>query len=166
VLGDVHEQRVPAACEQAEKGRLERLRLEIQRGHVAVQVVDGDERQPAAPGKRFRGREPDEQRADQARALRDRDRVDVVERMLAERLLDHRHDQLEVPAGGDLGDDASEACMQVRLRRDDVRDDAAVVDQGCRGLVATGFQSEDQDCVAGSETGSFHMISASSRLSV
>ena len=39
-------------------------------------------------------------------------------------------------------------------------------DQRRRGLVAGGLQREDQECVAGSETGSFHMIKASSRLSV
>jgi hypothetical protein len=34
------------------------------------------------------------------------------------------------------------------------------------GLVAEVSSAEDQECVAGSETGSFHMIRASSRLSV
>ena len=49
---------------------------EEERRDVAVQVVDGDERQAARPRERLRRLEPDEQRADQARPLRDRDAVE------------------------------------------------------------------------------------------
>ena len=59
---------MPAAREQAEKRRLEVGRLEVERGDVAVQVVDRDERQSPPPREPLRGGEPDEQRADQARA--------------------------------------------------------------------------------------------------
>src|SRR5207244_2241468 len=41
---DVEEERVAAGGEQAEKGRLDRLRLEVERGDVAVQMIDRDER--------------------------------------------------------------------------------------------------------------------------
>ena len=88
-----------------------------------MQVVDGDERQPARPGDRLRGGEADEQRADQPGPRGDGDRVDVVEgrSRVGERLADHRRDELEVPPRRDLRHDAAEPCMQLGLRGDDVR---------------------------------------------
>ena len=44
VLAHVQKQRMAAAGEQAEKGRLERDRLEVERGDVPEQVVDGHQR--------------------------------------------------------------------------------------------------------------------------
>ena len=81
-----------------------------------------------------------------------------------ERLVDHRRDQLEVAPRRDLGHDAAEARVQLGLRRDDVRDDLAVVGDDRRGgLVAARLDAEDH--AVGSRA-SRHMISASSRLSV
>ncbi len=77
---------------------------------------------------------------------------------LAERLADDRRDELEVPARRDLRDDASVAGVEVGLRGDDVRADLAVVgDQRRGGLVTRRLEPEDQ-ALAGSRTGSFHMI--------
>ena len=45
---------------------------------VALEVVDPDQRPVVDPGERLREVDPDEQRAGQARAVGDRDRVDVV----------------------------------------------------------------------------------------
>ena len=138
-----------------------------------MEVVDGDEREPARPRDRLRGREADEQRPDQPRPLRDRDAVDVVERdaRLPERLAQHRHDQLEVTARGDLRDDAAEARVELGLRGDDAGADGPVLlDEGRGRLVAGGLDPEDHEAPAAgsaaSSTGSFHMIIASSRLSV
>ena len=77
-----------AAREQAEEGRVDGLGLQEQRRHMAVEVVDRSERQSTRPGERLRRRQPDEERADQPRALRDRDPFDPVEPDpgLAERL--------------------------------------------------------------------------------
>ena len=167
----VQQQRVPAAREQAEERRLERLGLEEERRDVAVQVVDRDERQPARPGERLRGLHADEQRADQAGPARDRDGVDVVERRACfrERLADDGRRELEVPARRDLRHDAAVTRVQLRLRRDDVRANESVFGHdGTRGLVAGRLEREDHaspseaDCSPGSR----HMISASSRLSV
>ena len=173
VRADVEEQRVPAAREEAEERRLERVRLEVERGDVPVEVVDRDERQPPRPRERLRGGEPDEQRADQPRPLRHGDAVDVVERRarLGERLADHRRDELEVAPRRDLGHDAAVPRVEVRLRGDDARANLSVLrDERRRGLVAARLDPEDhavtrRGCV-GSATGSFHMMSASSRLSV
>ena len=63
-----------------------------------MQMVDRYEREPPAPGEPLGGREPDEQRADEPRPLRDCDPVDLVQRGAGERLADDRRDELEVPA--------------------------------------------------------------------
>jgi len=134
-----------------------------------VQVVDRHERQAAPPGEGLGGGEPDEKRADQTGALRDRDGLEVVQAGLRplERLADDRKHELEVPPRGDLGNDAAEARVQVRLRGRDRRPKLPVDgDERPGGLVARGLEPQDQGCAAASGTGSFHMISASSRLSV
>jgi hypothetical protein len=108
---DAREEGVPAAGHQAQERRGERLRCAVLAGpqevrrHVALQVVDRDERQPARGGDPLGGRHPDEQRADEARALRDRHRVDVAELGAGprQRVVDRRAGQLEVVAAGDLG---------------------------------------------------------------
>ena len=75
-------------------------------------------------------------------------------------------DELEMPARRDLRDDASVAGVEVGLRGDNIRPDLAVVrDQRRCSLVTRRLDPQDQ-ALAGSRTGSFHMMSASSRLSV
>jgi hypothetical protein len=78
---------------------------------VAVQMVDRDERQPPRPGQGLCGRDPDEQRADETRSLRDGDPVDVVERgsRVFERTPHGGEQQLEMMARRDLRDDAAVA---------------------------------------------------------
>ncbi len=113
---------------------------------MPVQVVDGDERQAARPRDGFRSLQADEQRADQARSVRDGDTLDAVERRpgALECLPQNRRNQLEVTPGCHLRNDSSVARMQLRLRRDDVGEHAAVVCDDCRGgLVARGFYRQD-----------------------
>ena len=158
----------PPLASRQRNGGLDGLGLKEQRGDVAVQVVDRSEWQPPRPGERLRRRQSDEERADQPWALRDRDPFDPVEPDpgLAERLAQDGRDELEVPPRSDLGHDASVLRVQLRLGGDDVGQDLAVVrDDGGRRLVAGRLEPEDQ-ALAGSRTGSRHMISASSRLSV
>ncbi len=180
----VEQQRVASACKQAEERRLHRLGLEVERGDMPVQVVDRHERQAAGPRERLGRGEADEQRADQAGPGGDRDAVDVVERdaRLLLRLTQDRQHELEVPARGDLGDDAAVARMQVGLGGDDVGPDLALLgDERGGRLVAGRLERENHasimpgsdelaagagQALAASRTGSFHMISASSRLSV
>ena len=113
---------------------------------MALQVVDRDERQLAPPGQRLGGRQPDEQRTDQPRALSDGDRLDVVQARLrlAERLSDHRQDELEVVPRGDLRHDPAEARVQVGLRGNDVGAELSVTRQERRRrLVAGGLEPEN-----------------------
>ena len=157
---------MPAARDEAEVGRLDRLGPERARHDVAVQVVDRHERQAPRGGDRLRGREPDEQGADQAGPAGHRHRVDVVEpgpRALQRVGRDRVH-KLEVVARGDLRDDPAVAGVQQALRRDRIRADLAAVrhDRGAR-VVAARLEREDQ---AVARSGAVrHMIRASSRLS-
>jgi len=59
---------VAAAREQADERRVLILGLEVERGNVTVEMVDGDEREPPRPGDRLRRRDADEKRAASARA--------------------------------------------------------------------------------------------------
>ena len=131
-----------AARHQAEEGRLDRLRPERAGDDVAVQVVDRHERQPARGGQRLGPRQAHEQRADQPRAARDGDRVDVVEprRAALQRVGDHRVHQLEVPPRRDLRHHSAVARVQQALGGDHVRADLAVLgDQRGAGVVAAGL---------------------------
>src|SRR5581483_6851699 len=103
----------------------------------------------------------------QPRPLRDGDAIDVVERRVGggERLAHDGRDEFEVAARGDLGNDSAVARMQLGLGGDDVRPDPAVLgDDGCGGLVTARLDPEYH--ARSRATGSFHMMSASSRLSV
>src|SRR6185312_12948371 len=154
---------VAAGGDQAEEGRLQRFGLEEVGGDVALQVIDRDQRQPAGGGDRLRGRDPDQEGADQPGPGGGGDRLDVVQSHpgLAERRLDHRGGQLQVVAGGDLGDDAAEARVGGGLRGDHVGEDAPAVEHGGAGVVAGRLDGEEQ----ASAPQSSHMISASSPLS-
>ena len=106
---------------------------------MTVEVVDGDERQAPRPRDRLGGREADEQRAHEPRALRHADAVDVreAEPGIVERRANDGRDQLEVASRRDLGHDAAEPRVQVRLRGDDRREQLALPrDDGRGGLVA------------------------------
>ena len=158
----------PPLASRQRKGGWTGVGLQEEGRDVAVEMVDRSERQTQRPRERLRRREPDEERADQPGPARDRDALEVGQlgSRLAERLADHGRDELEVPPRRDLGHDPSVARMEVGLRGDDVRADLSVVrDQRRRGLVTRRLEPEDQ-ALAGSRTGSFHMIRASSRLSV
>ena len=113
---------------------------------MALQVVDGRERQLARGRERLGRREADEQRADQPGALRGGDQLDVVEPDRPRRSsarCDDRVDELEVVARGDLGHDAAEVLVH-GLRGDHVGADAPVaVDHRRARVVAAGLQRED-----------------------
>src|SRR5207302_7835636 len=63
VLPDVEQHRVAAAREQAEERRLDGIGPQVERGNMAVQVVDRHERQPPRPRDRLSYGEADEQRS-------------------------------------------------------------------------------------------------------
>ena len=175
VLGHAGQQRVAARGEQAQERRLDRVGREEVGGDVALEVVDGRQRQPPRGGQALGGGDADEQRADQARALGDRDQLGVVERgaRLGEGVVDDRVDELEVVARGDLGHDAAVAVVDA-LGGDDVRADlAGAGDHRRAGVVAGRLEREDHSgCAFGTSSsgprrvaGVRHITTASSPLS-
>ena len=157
VVADPRQQRVAAAGDEAEEGRLERLGLEEVGGDVALQVVDRDQRQPPRAAIALAVLTPTSS-APIRPGPRCGDGLDLVEGhpRLGQRRLDHRRGQLEVMARGDLGNDAAEARVRGGLRGDHVGEDPRAVENRRAGVVAGGLDREDQ---------SSHMISASSPLS-
>ena len=106
---------------------------------MTLKVVDGNERQLLRPCESLRGGEADQQRPDQARPLRHRDRVDLVqpEPGFAQGLPDDREHQLEVAPRRHLRHDAAKARVQLGLRGDNIGVDLTLVgDDGRRCLVA------------------------------
>ena len=90
--------------------------------------------------------DPDDQRAREARTVDRGDNVDVGEAdaRFDERLRDDVVDDLDVRAARDLGNDAAEPGVQVRLARHDRRPhDATVLHHGRRGLVTRRLDPED-----------------------
>jgi len=135
---------------------------------MPLEVVHGDEREAARPRDGLRSGDTDEERADQSRTLRYSDVLDVVERPAGrcKRLPNDRHHELEMSPGCDLGDDTAETRMKFGLRRHNRRENAAIGrDQSCGSLVARRLDPEDHDACS-VLSGSRHMMSASSRLSV
>ncbi len=111
-------------------------------------VVDRDQRQFVDHGQPLGEGQPDEQGADQPRAQRHGQHLDLVEldAGLAQRLAAQAVDRLVVGAGGDLGNDAAVRGMQVDLRLDRLgQDDVALppLDDGHGRLVAGGFDAQD-----------------------
>ena len=139
---------MPAAREQAEERRLDGLGQQVKRGDVAVEVIDRDQRQPVRPGEGLRRREADEQRADEARALRDGYGIEALEFCARFRqcLPQHRDDELEVAPRGDLRNDTAEASVQLRLRRDDVRENLALVRDDRRSRLVTRSLERQDHC--------------------
>ena len=144
VVADAGEQRVAAAGEEAEEGRLERLRGEEVGGDVPLQVVDRDQRQPARRGDRLRRASPTNSAPIRpGPAVTATASISIQQTHLPpQRRLDHRHRQVEVVARGDLGNDPAEFRMRLVLRRDDVGEDSAAVDDGRAGVVAGSLNSE------------------------
>lgn len=100
--------------------------------------------------------------------MRHGDTLDVVERAVGpgECFSDDRKNELEVMSRGDLGNDASESSMELRLRGDDGGEHrTALGDERSSRLVAGRLDSENQEAFSDG-VGSRHMIRASSRLSV
>jgi len=150
---------------ERKEGRFDGVRLEVEGGHMALEVVDRHERQAARERQRLRGREAHQERADQAGPLGHGHRLEVVEpdARVGQRTFHGRHDQLQVPARGHLGHDTAVRRVQGGLRGNDVREDGAAPRHDRRGgLIARRLDPEDH--TGGSA--SFHMMSASSRLSV
>lgn len=102
-------------------------------------MIDGDERLAEGEGECLGAGEPDEERADEPRAVANGDGVELVEgdSGVGESAADGREEALGVGAGGDFGDDAVILRVQVVLAGNDRGEHAAGADDHRRGgLVA------------------------------
>ncbi len=145
------QERVPAAREQADERRLERVGAEVERRDVAVEVVDRDERAGRrAQAIAFAAESPTSSAPTSPGPCVTATRSIVVERhvRLVERRADHRRDELEVASRGDLGHDAAVARVQARLRRDDVRADLALSGDDSAAAVSSHDVSMPEDHAA------------------
>jgi len=129
---------------QAHEGQARRLGVALAAPHedrqeVTDEVVDADERLARPPRETLRGLHADEQRAHQARPVRDGDGVHVCEPhpRAVQGAAHDRTDVAQVVARRKLGHDAAVGCVDAHLRVHDVGEHAArVVDQRCTRLVA------------------------------
>ena len=145
---------MPARDEQRQQ-RESRLVLHGGPGgiHVALKVVDAQQRQVGAQRQALRVVHADQQRTDEARSARYGDGVHGGQRRggLRQGLVHDRRNGLHVGARGQFGEDAAVAGVQLDLRGDDVGEDfASVAHDGRRRLVAGGLDTEDEAHAAGS----------------
>ena len=125
--------------------------LEEQRLDVAREMVNRHERTIERERERLGERDADQQRTDEAGALRDGNRVELVQIGLrgVRAARDDAADVANVLARGELGHDTAPLAMDGHLRRDDVRSDRPRVPSGFRDhcrrrLVARRFNAQHQ----------------------
>src|ERR1700677_4066283 len=114
---------------------------------VAGEMVHGNERLAQREGESFAVGEAHEQRADQARALRDGDGVEIVQGDvgLVDGFADDRHDLTQMFARREFGDAPAVFAVNFDLGGDDAGEDVfAVGDDGGGGFVAGGFDAENE----------------------
>ena len=114
---------------------------------MAFKVVHTDEGQAGRVCRAFRESKAYDERAHKPWSLRGRDRGEVCPRQTrsGERLVRDGHDRLHVLARGNLGDDATEARMEVYLAGHHAGQDVApAVDDGNGRLVAGTFDGKDK----------------------
>ena len=114
---------------------------------VAFKVVDGDEGQALGKGEGFGVGDANEERSGEAGTAGDGDGVEVGEGDvgLGQGGAHDGDDGAEMLAAGQLGDDSAIAGVGGDLGGDDRGEDAsAALDHGRGGLVAGGFDTEDE----------------------
>ena len=114
---------------------------------VAFEVVDGDEGKIVGEGEGLGVGDADEQRPGEAGTGGDGDGVEIGEgdAGLGQRGADDGNDGAEMLAAGQLGNDAAVAGVGGDLRGDGGGKRArAALDDGRGGLVAGGFDAEDE----------------------
>ena len=117
------------------------------RVNVPFEMIDGDQRQPLRKGQSLGVGDAHQQRSGQSRAAGHGDGVQIVKRDigLGQRRAHHRDNGAQMLAAGQLRHHAAIARVGRNLRGDDRGERArAALDHGRGGLVAGGFNAEDQ----------------------
>ena len=148
---DKEQGRVAARDEQRDAGLLEWAVTEQIHRDMRRQVVDGVERLVEGEGVRLGRGHPDEQRAGELRAGRDRHRVDVTRRQARgrERPVGRRDQRLQVRPAGDLGHDPAEPGVLVNTARHRIGQECPAPNEANPSLVARGLDAQDQRLGAG-----------------
>ena len=114
--------RVPAADHQPDTWKDIAPWRQPARINVGLDVIDPDERNVQGQGQHLGTTDPNEQCADETRRVMHSHAADLIEAdaCLLERLVRHRQQTLQVGPSSDLGHDAAEPGMQVRLGSHDI----------------------------------------------
>ena len=142
---------VAAGNDQADGRKLHgprsRVRFEKHSVHVPFKMVHGDERFAERHGQNLSVGDAHEQRTDEPRTLRDGDGIDFRE-LDAGLFHGFAHDRNDLPqmlAGGQFRYDAAIFAMNVDLRGDDARENAAASGHnGCCRFIAGRFDAQNQ----------------------
>ena len=146
VVVDAHQVAVAAADHQAHKGRFQILGGQKVGAHVALDVVDRNQRPLRGIAQPLHAADAREQRAHQPWPVGDGQGVHVLQGhpRLLERLIHHPVAGVHVRAAGDFRNDAAIERVQIHLRKNHIAQNAAAVfHHGRRGFVAAGLQGQD-----------------------
>jgi hydroxymethylbilane synthase len=153
VLADIaHQQRLRVATRHEQQHVRRRQPLgQADSERMRLQVIDGNQRFGGGQRQRLGCGQADNQPADQPRASRHGDAVQLIEPEPGSRegFTDQRVQAFDMGAGGDLRNDPTKSAVLLPLRSDDVGEDApssrcVAQHHGCRGLIAAGFDAKHQ----------------------
>ncbi len=118
------ENRVASRDDQANRGQrdlaIRAVRFEQHRVHMPLEMIHPDERFAERHREHFAVGDANEERANQARAARDGNRIHITQlnARLPDRLAHHRHDLPQVLARGEFRHHAAIFSVDIDLRRD------------------------------------------------
>lgn len=140
----MHKLRVSARYDQDQHGEGGLVRSQKQRFHVAVEVVNIDNRDAESQREGLGKADADDEGANEPRTPRDRYAGHVLELHtgLTEGFADGRHEQPLMCSGGQLGHHAAE-CQMVCLGRHNGRQHAPVGHNGCGCIVTGGLYAQN-----------------------
>lgn len=142
---DAHQLSVPTRNQQSDERKGRRLLFQHRCQQVTFHMVHTDGRHAPGKSQRLSAGRSHQQRADQARACRVSQCVDIAGLLagLIQHLADQRQHALDVIARGQFRHDAAVDAMQVDLAEQGVSQQAALtVIERDAGFIAGGFQSQ------------------------
>ncbi len=144
----VEQEGMSAAHQKRDEGRREVGRFQRRCEEMAFEVMDPDHWLAQPVREPLAVHETHQERPDQARPGGDRDAIQLGEpdTGLGQGALDHRPDGAKMLPAGELGNDPAEHSVDILRENDQTTEGGAIAfdaENGSRGFVAAGFQSED-----------------------
>ena len=152
VVLHLHNVAVAAGCHKAEEGRLQLRVGEVQRGNVSAQVVHRHQRLIGRVGQTLGKIHAHQHCTDQARRKGDGHGIHIVDGLacIQQGFFDRSTDKFAVAAAGDLRHNAAVKSLFFYAGGNDVAQQVpAVLHQSCGGLVAGGFNSQNNHVLVG-----------------